>query len=298
MSRRAERPLTHRTLFEGPGFSVSDYRCHACRGGPLPEEYVEHHTIVLLRHGVYQKHVGRESVTLDTNQAAFFTKEREYRVSHPADCGDRGTVFTPSPEALGDILGEIEPAYAERQHRPFPFLNGPCDPQTFWTHRQIVRQLESLNGLPADPLWLEESSLALMSDVLTAAFERAGSPRSKKREETIANHIDRAEAVKSNLASRVGAQICLEEIAQSVELSPFHMARIFRSHTGITVHRYRTQLRMRAALERLAAGADDLTELALDLGYSSHSHFTDTFRREFGAPPSELRRILSTNPEA
>ena len=45
-----------------------------------------------------------------------------------------------------------------------------------------------------------------------------------------------------------------------------------------------------AALERLAVGADDLTTLALELGFSSHSHFTDAFRREFGRPPSAARK--------
>ncbi|WP_422928269.1 helix-turn-helix domain-containing protein [Singulisphaera sp. PoT] len=37
-------------------------------------------------------------------------------------------------------------------------------------------------------------------------------------------------------------------------------------------------------------GAADLTALALELGFSSHGHFSDTFRREFGRTPSEVRR--------
>jgi AraC-like DNA-binding protein len=39
-----------------------------------------------------------------------------------------------------------------------------------------------------------------------------------------------------------------------------------------------------------AEGAEDITGLALDLGFSSHSHFTDVFRREFGSTPSEIRK--------
>jgi AraC-like DNA-binding protein len=49
------------------------------------------------------------------------------------------------------------------------------------------------------------------------------------------------------------------------------------------------RLRLRASLERLAAGAVDLTALALELGFSSHSHFTDSFRKEFGCTPSAIR---------
>ena len=43
-----------------------------------------------------------------------------------------------------------------------------------------------------------------------------------------------------------------------------------------------------------AEGTEDLTSLALDLGFSSHSHFSTAFRRQFGRPPSAMRRALRT----
>jgi len=42
--------------------------------------------------------------------------------------------------------------------------------------------------------------------------------------------------------------------------------------------------------QRLAEGNGDLTGLALELGFSSHSHLTDAFRHAFGVPPSEYRK--------
>jgi AraC-like DNA-binding protein len=78
-------------------------------------------------------------------------------------------------------------------------------------------------------------------------------------------------------------------------------ARVGRHHTRAwSFHRYLTRLRLRAALERLP-DASDLTALALELGFSSHSHFTDAFRREFRRTPSEARRDwreMSKNLEA
>ena len=56
----------------------------------------------------------------------------------------------------------------------------------------------------------------------------------------------------------------------------------------MTVTDYRQSLRLRMALERLR-GNEDLTTIALDLGYSSHSHFTMAFRREYGLTPSAYR---------
>jgi len=72
----------------------------------------------------------------------------------------------------------------------------------------------------------------------------------------------------------------------------FHLARMFRSRTGFSLHAYRNQLRLRAALERLRDPGVDLIDIALDLGFSSHSHFTETFRRSFGKTPSAVRDNL------
>jgi AraC-like DNA-binding protein len=51
-----------------------------------------------------------------------------------------------------------------------------------------------------------------------------------------------------------------------------------------------TQLRLARALVELPYSTD-ITSLALDLGFSSHSHFTLAFRSAFGCTPSEFRRI-------
>jgi len=110
LSRRLENPLTFCSLYDSPLIQVRDYRCCACRGGPAAEEQADSHDIVLLRRGVFGKHVGRQSLIADVNQAVFFTKGSTYRVSHPSDCGDRGTVFTLALQALNDVLrGSIPP---------------------------------------------------------------------------------------------------------------------------------------------------------------------------------------------
>jgi AraC family transcriptional regulator len=49
---------------------------------------------------------------------------------------------------------------------------------------------------------------------------------------------------------------------------------------------------MRAALQRLCEPGVDLIDIALDLGFSSHSHFTESFRRSFGRTPSAVRETL------
>src|ERR1700730_4533951 len=290
MSCSDELPLLFRTLHENCLVGVGDYGCRACRGGPTPEEYSESDNIVLMRSGAFCKHFGRRSVTADVNQAVFFSKGSTYRVSHPADCGDRGTVLVPAPSVLADIIRELDATFDDRPERPFPFVTGPCVKSVFLRHRELVTRLEGVAFQPLEPLWADETALQLVADVLEAAFARHGVPGKKRRIETEVEHAELAEAVKSLLAKRLGERITLEEIARALEASPFHLARVFQTQTGVPVHRYLSRLRLRTALDRLAAGGPGLSALALELNFSSHSHFTDAFRREFGFTPSNFRK--------
>ncbi|HYM35830.1 MAG TPA: helix-turn-helix transcriptional regulator, partial [Steroidobacteraceae bacterium] len=73
-------------------------------------------------------------------------------------------------------------------------------------------------------------------------------------------------------------------------VSVYHLCRTYRRATGATLWSQIQQLRARQALLRLADGERDLTALGLSLGYSHHSHFTASFRREIGLTPSNARR--------
>ena len=293
ITRVSDKEIVFRPLYQSPIVGVHDYCCHIERSGPGAEEESDANNIVLMRHGAFARHFGRRTTTADVNQAVFFSRESTYRVSHPADCGDRGTVFTVSPRVLNDIVRELDPSIDDHPDQPFRFFTGPCDSGVFWRHRELVQRLES--GDPLEPLWADVTALQLVADVLESAFVKHGVTRRPKREGTDADHAERTEAAKTYLASRISERVTLDEVARAVHASPFHLARIFQQQTGVPVHRYLTQLRLRASLERLAAGASDLTELALELGFSSHSHFTDAFRREFGKSPSEIRKILEVD---
>jgi AraC family transcriptional regulator len=293
MSLPPENPLTFHSLYDSSVVKVRYYSCQAGRGGPSAEEQSGSNDIVLMGHGIFCKHFGRRSVTADVDQAVFFSKGSTYRVSHPADCGDRGTVFTPSPSVLNDIVREFDPSVDDRPDQPFPFITSPCDSRVYWRHHQLVQQLKIAEACPLEPIWVDATALQIVVDTLEAAFAHYGKPLKPRRNSTSADHAERAEAAKTYLTSRLSERITLDEVARAVHVSPFHFARLFRRHTGLSVHRYLTQLRLRASLERLTGGAKDLTRLALELGFSSHSHFTDVFRNEFGRSPSEVRREAS-----
>jgi AraC-like DNA-binding protein len=108
------------------------------------------------------------------------------------------------------------------------------------------------------------------------------------------------ERVQTRLSASIHHPHRLVEIAAALGISPFHLARTFREETGISLHQFLVRLRLIEALDRLSAGAPDLSAIAFGVGFSSHSHFSLAFRRGLGLSPSEARRVVtrSSNPDA
>ena len=78
-------------------------------------------------------------------------------------------------------------------------------------------------------------------------------------------------------------------------LSPFHLCHVFRQMAGTSIYGYVLQERLAHALDAVLDGGDDLTTVALDAGFASHSHFTARFRGFFGCTPAALRRTANTH---
>lgn len=285
-----ESQLVFHKLYSSALIGIRDYQCRACRSGPAAEEHSDANNIVLMRYGAFSKYFGRRSVTADVNQAVFFSRGSTYRVSHPGACGDRGTIFSLSQEVLNDIIREFDPTVDDRPEQPFPFVVGPCDSGVFLRQRDLVQRLEAAQLGAIERVQVDETALQLIATVLEGAFARIGLQRMGRRNGTDTDHADRVEAVKTYLVARQSERITLDGVSRAVYSSPFHLARLFQRYTGIPIHRYLIRLRLRASLELLTEGEKDIAALALELGFSSHSHFTDAFRREFGFAPSAARR--------
>jgi AraC-like DNA-binding protein len=100
--------------------------------------------------------------------------------------------------------------------------------------------------------------------------------------------VDRVKLV---LASDLARRWTLAEIAAEVRGSPVYLTQVFQQVEGLPLYRYQLRLRLARALD-LLAHYDDLTALSLDLGFSSHSHFSAAFRQTYGRSPSEFRQSV------
>ena len=135
----------------------------------------------------------------------------------------------------------------------------------------------------AEPLEAESLALTLVRRALgPRTTHEAGASVGRQK------LVDRAKLV---LSTDLARRWTLAEIAAEVGGSPVYLTQVFQQVEGLPLYRYQLRLRLARALDLLAE-YDDLTALGLDLGFSSHSHFSAAFRETYGRSPSEFRQSV------
>jgi AraC family transcriptional regulator len=119
---------------------------------------------------------------------------------------------------------------------------------------------------------------------------RAAGPslRGKLQKRLLQRVLDR---MKADLA----ADLDLRTLAAESGYSRSHFLRMFRAAMGCSPHKCLTRLRVEQAKTILREDSVSLIDIALDCGFSSHAHFSNTFRQIVRITPSEYRRIHSRN---
>jgi AraC family transcriptional regulator len=226
--------------------------------------------------GLFVWHVGGDDVVGDANQALFVTGGERYRMSHPVAGGYAELLLTPAEHvvdelehASGGSLG-AHPLFRRRSRRVNPTLQSQRARFLSW----------AAAGSSADGLAAEEFVLALLRSALDDDAPRHNPGRSTQK------LIVRTKAY---LEAELAHPIRLADVGNAVGASPVYLTQVFRAVEGVPLHRYLTQLRLARALVELPH-ASDLTQLALELGFSSHSHFSARFHDAYGTTPSQFRQ--------
>src|SRR5262245_63920736 len=88
--------------------------------------------------------------------------------------------------------------------------------------------------------------------------------------------------------------LSIQHVAREVAMSPFHFIRQFEAVFGSTPHQFRIQARLDRAKCLLALSDYSVTDVCLEVGFSSLGSFSDLFARRVGVPPSVYRRQVRT----
>lgn len=274
----AEREVER--LVSSPSMAVLHVRCSGICRHRSSEECSSVTHLVFPYRGVYVRHVGRQQVIADANQVLFFNATEGYQVSHPVEGGDDSLVVRLSE----DLLRELAPAAmltsagGLRFKRQYQRIDAEVQALVVSLRHSLANQ--TLDGLAAEsvPLTLVSRSLGPRS------------PREARSSTAGRRLVDR---VKLLLLADLSRRWTLAEIGADLGSSPVYLTQLFQQIEGVPLYRYHLRLRLARALEQLPRHKD-LAALAFELGFSSHAHFTSSFRRAFGRTPSEFRRVTAS----
>ena len=104
------------------------------------------------------------------------------------------------------------------------------------------------------------------------------------------NHLALVDALSKWIEEHLGRVIHLEELAAYSGYSLWHMQKIFKEVTGISLGKYIRQRRLAGAVNLLRNSDQSIFDIALDFGFGSQSHFTYMFRKEYGITPFDFRQ--------
>jgi AraC-like DNA-binding protein len=258
--------------------TVRDVVCRGDCRQKSAEECAHTTHLVFPYRGVYVRHLGRNDAVAEANQVLFFNRAEGYRVSHPVDGGDACLSL-----AIGEpVLRELVPREQVREDGVLAFRRQRrrIDPRA----QALVAVLRhGLNRKVVETLQAETLALTLARRALGERTSHAAGASLGRQK-----LVDRAKLV---LSADLARRWTLAEIAAEVGVSPVYLTQVFQQVEAMPLYRYQLRLRLARALDLLGQ-YDDLTTLGLDLGFSSHSHFSSAFRQAYGRTPAEFQRSV------
>jgi len=270
------RDFAAQALLSSSTLHLWDVCCNGSRREESAEESVPATQLVFPYRGIYIRRVGSDEAVAEAKQVLFFNAEETHRVSHPVLGGDASLALVICEPMLRELA-------------PHAVLHGAAA-LTFRRQRlridaraqALVALLRhSLRRKIAEPLEAESLALTLVQRVLGSRTTHvAGGSVGRQK------LVDRVKLV---LASNLARRWTLAEIAAQVRGSPVYLTQVFQQVEGLPLYRYHLRLRLARALD-LLPHYDDLTALSLELGFSSHSHFSASFRATYGRSPSAFRQ--------
>ena len=269
------------TLARGSLATLSSYRHDTEVPHRDPDEERFHRpTLIFTSSGAWEirSAVGRDRV--DPSVIVLGDAGRSYRASHEERIPSDRTMFLELSEpeewsAFGrtatELFQEVFSQQAVRRTREIARLQAAlvsCDPgDTFGSLRTDVLSVELL---------IELAGVAPGASV-------ARTIRSDTRERVV--------RAREYLDEHLSDDVDLRTLAREVSLSPFHLARSFRQEVGESPHRYLVRRRLDRAAELLVSTPLTVTQVCDRVGFGSPAHFSQSFRRRFGVPPSVYRTL-------
>jgi AraC-like DNA-binding protein len=150
---------------------------------------------------------------------------------------------------------------------------------------RLLLRFQATMEAPASRLESSSRLQAMLSQIILRRGYPAPTYRQVKPERLAVRQV------RDYLHDKYADDVTLDELAGLVNLSPFHLNRVFRMEIGLPPHAYQTQVRVMRSKSLLARGMA-IDEVAVEVGFFDQSHFTNHFKRHFGYTPGVYQAAI------
>jgi AraC family transcriptional regulator len=270
--------VTRRSLFESETVRIGLFEAWPVSDACGEVERQDSNVVVLPVSGVFSKHDTPSRHVIGTpSHAVFVAANTPYRISFPGAVGDRALILR-----FGEAL---TPELDCQGSRATMAPHGLLPASAMMLRNLLWRRLQRGE---ADEFEIEALGLDLLNMSLTSM--RTGNVAVRRSAQV--RRMRALERVKEAVALAPTDKWDVAKLASVANLSPFHLSHVFRQMVGTSIYDYVLQERLAHTLDAVL-DCGDLTAIALDAGFTSHSHFTARFRSFFGCTPTALRRIAT-----
>jgi AraC family transcriptional regulator len=243
------------------------------------------HSIFFPRTATWARPEGRARYLCDPGLVSFWSRGQVCLREPAASPAVDGEFFGLSPALAEEVVALADPGASSSSGWLFRYQAVPVGPGLFLRQRRLAAAIQAGSIEREQAV---EAIVCLASDCVALAAGQAGpSSRTARRDGEL------VEVVRLRVAADPSARPGLAAMAADAGVGMVTLCTAFRRITGRSIHAYRLDLRLQLALERLERSTGDLSDVALELGFDSHSHFSLRFRERFGAAPSRVRADLS-----
>lgn len=284
-SRLSDTGSHERMVFVTANVAVGATQCGISEPEFRDGGRVSSHRVGFPRTAVWIRQSGSPRLVADPQVVTIFNAGREYQRHPICPDGDRRDWFAVAPQHAVAIAEAHDPAATSRHKRTFRFELARVDPVLFMRQRRLFTQLQRGE---LDVFEGEEAVLSLVG----AVIERAAGAQQELTGGTklaTAARRDLVEAARAELARTVSYATDITDLARRLETSPYHLCRVFRKSTGLSLPAYQLNLRLRLATEQLEDPKADVPQIATELGFTSAVHLATLLESRYRTTPSNLR---------
>jgi len=272
MINRPDDGVAVEAFYRGTSMALNRWRCVAGESGCTGVLRHAWYVISFTHSGTFVLHARGRAETIDATRAMVLRPGEPVSMSRCHGAVAYGSAVAVHPDLFETIFPNGSAALTRSGTRAGAFLL-----QHLLLRMVRAARHEDRRAVDRAAIWIAGQT------ILSPGSDTTAAPREKRRDTIL--------GVQAMLAANCTRPLQLAEIARAVNRSPFHLSRVFKRDTGLPMHSYLNRLRVRGALDQLIGRQSSVSELAHESGYSSHSHFTEAFRQEFGLAPTEVRRM-------